>query len=764
MGWLLNRPRLALAILALLVLLPGPLLLNVTLDNAPEAYFPEDAPAVLFDQELREAFPQDQVLVALFRGDDLYSAAFLQPFDRLVQGLETRPGIDRVLAVTTVDQIRGTADGFRVEPLIDLEGGPLPAPDVLRARVLADRFAPGLVVSDDGDTLALIIRPHPMETSLQRLQLETLLRDSVADAGLEPQLVAVAGHIALDVAQLRAMIKDLATLIPGTLGISLLLLWWLFRRALVLVVATATISAVTGLAMGLLIFLGKPFTLISAIIPPLLTALTVAMLMHLFNAILHAAYRGYEGSERMRIALDAVAYPIFFTALTTAAGLISLMVSPIRPIETFGLVAAVGVLLAAGIVVLILPAIILRWDNKPWTTRQHGMRWLDRFTSASTRLALRQPLAVIAAAVLLLAAAVPQIPRLQVETDLYSFFSEDHEITRATRMVEDSLSGVMALEVVFDGPDFDSLMDPQRLRAVAQVQAWLDQRPEVDYSLSLPDLISEMHWAFNGEDPAFRSVPDNANLIAQYLLIYDGRDLYELVNRDFTRTRLVLNLNAHGAGELNALMQDLNTHLAANPPADLTWDYAGMGRLFADQERLLIQGQIDSVKVVVVLVLVLMLVMWRSVSVAVVSMVPNLAPVVLIFALMAVFGIWLDMATAMVASVAVGIALDDTIHILHGYMERRRAGCSDIWAIARTLRQRGRAVIGTTVILVAQFMLLAASGFQPTSIFGWLTAFGLLVALVFDLLVLPAILLAVRNYLPGRTSPGSAASASAASS
>jgi len=137
---------------------------------------------------------------------------------------------------------------------------------------------------------------------------------------------------------------------------------------------------------------------------------------------------------------------------------------------------------------------------------------------------------------------------------------------------------------------------------------------------------------------------------------------------------------------------------------------------------------------------------------------------VLIFALMAVFGIWLDMATAMVASVAVGIALDDTIHILHGYMERRRAGCSDIWAIARTLRQRGRAVIGTTVILVAQFMLLAASGFQPTSIFGWLTAFGLLVALVFDLLVLPAILLAVRNYLPGRTSPGSAASASAASS
>lgn len=757
MAWMLQRPRLALALLALLILLPGPLLLQVKLDNAPEAYFPEDAPAVLFDQELREAFPQDQVLVALFRGDDLYSAAFLEPLDRLVQGLEANTAIDRVLAVTTVDQIRGTADGFRVEPLIDLQAQPLPAADALRDRVLGDRFAPGLLVSDSGDTVALIIRPHPMETSLQRLQLEGLLRDSVAQEGLTPQLVAVAGHIALDVAQLRAMIKDLATLIPGTLGVSLLLLWWLFRRVLVLVVATATISAVTGLAMGLLILMGKPFTLISAIIPPLLTALTVAMLMHLFNAILHAAYRGLSGPERMRIALSAVAYPILFTALTTAAGLASLMVSPIRPIETFGLVTALGVLLGAVIVVLLLPAIILRWDKKPWTTRQHGMRWLDRFTTGSTRLALRHPLGVIAAAVLLMATAIPQIPKLQVETDLYSFFPEDHDITRATRMVEDSLSGVMALEVVFDGPDFDSLMDPERLRALERVQNWLDERPEVDYSLSLPDLIGEMHWAFNGEEPAFRTVPDNANLIAQYLLIYDGRDLYELVNRDFTRTRLVLNLNAHGAGELNALMQDLNAELATNPPADLTWDYAGMGRLFADQERLLIQGQIDSVKVVVVLVLVLMLVMWRSVSLAVVSMIPNLAPVVLIFALMATFGIWLDMATAMVASVAVGIALDDTIHILHGYVERRRAGASNTWAIARTLRQRGRAVIGTTMILVAQFMLLAASGFQPTSVFGWLTAFGLLVALVFDLLVLPAILVAARNYLPARPVAGKAA-------
>ena len=315
----------------------------------------------------------------------------------------------------------------------------------------------------------------------------------------------------------------------------------------------------------------------------------------------------------------------------------------------------------------------------------------------------------------------------------------------------------MAFEVVFDGPGFNSLLQPQRLQAIHAVQQWLDERPEVDYSLSLPDLIAEMHWAFNEEDPAFRTIPDNEPLIAQYLFIYDGRDLFDLVNRDFNRTRLVLNLNITGARELNAFMSDLRAQLEEQPPADLEWEFAGMGRLFADQERLLIQGQLDSLLVVVSLVLVLMWIMWRSLTVTVVSMVPNLTPVVLIFALMGILEIWLDMATAMIASVAVGIALDDTIHILHGYLEHRRAGSSDTWAIARSFRQRGRAVVATTVVLSAQFLLMGLSAFRPTAAFGLLTAFGLVVALVFDLLVLPALLVALRRYISIPVRPAGAA-------
>ncbi|SEK63260.1 efflux RND transporter permease subunit [Ectothiorhodospira marina] len=743
MTWMLDRPRLALAILLLLFLLPGPLLLQLNLDNAPEAYFPKDAPAVQFDREIRERFPQEQVLVALFEGEDLFEPAFLSRLHEALLGIEGEPLVERVLSVLTADHIRATPDGFAVEPLVDPYDLAARTPDQWRERTLSDRFAPGLLVSTDGQALALVVRPHPLENSLQRLELEQRVKTHLKETGLDERVTALAGHIALDVAQLRSMITDTMAFIPATMAIGLLLLWFMFRRWLVVVLAAATIATVVNVAVALLVVFGKPYTLISSILPPLLSAITIAMLMHLFNTVVHAAQRGYSGRERMRQALSMVARPMLFTGLTTAAGLISLATSPIRPIQTFGLVAAAGVVLVALLSVLVLPALIVHWDRGTWVQQRGSIRWLDRFTSFCARLSIRRAGWVVGITIVLMAIGIPQIRHVEVETDLYAFFSDRHPITQATERVESRLSGVMPLEVVFDAPEPEGLLAPERLAEIQRVQAWLDARPEVDYSLSLPDMVEQMHWAFHEEDPAYRTLPDTRQLIAQYLFVYDGNDLHDVVDRDYERARLLLNLNAHGSSALNQLMDDLREELTARPPGDMDWDLAGMGRLFADQERLLIEGQLRSLLAVTVLVLGLMFILWRSPAMAGLSMLPNLSPVLLIFIVMGVLGIWLDMATAMIAAVAVGIAVDDTIHVVHGYRARRRAGASPPWAIARTFRHAGRAVTATTVVLVAQFLILGLSAFQPTASFGVLTAFGLLGALVFDLIVLPAVLVLV---------------------
>lgn len=748
----LPHPIVASVCLAALLLLPlWPLATSLNINNAPEVYFPPTDPVVVFEQRLRDQFPQDQVLAALFEGPDLYSAPVVRALHAIDQSLSKHPLVERVLGVTTSDHIAGTEDGFVVEPLVDIKGLDRTSEQQRWARVADDRFAPGMAASKDGSAVALLIRPRRLESSYQRMELELALRAAVRAAGMEDRLTAVAGQVALDVAELRSTVHDTVLFTPLTLAVGLALLWWMFRRLLAVALGLVAIGAVISATVGLLVLWGKPYTLVSSMIPPLMAALTVALLIHLFNALAHASARGLEGPMRVRRALEEVRSPARYTALTTAVGLASLGSSPIQPIMTFGLVSAAGVVVQYLVVIGLLPSLFARWDRRPWPGRQTSMRWLNLAVSGLARIGIRRAGWVVAVTAAALVVGAPQIAKVEAETDIYQFFQDTHPITQSTKRLEEKLSGVTSLEVVFDAEGRDALKDPARLKAIKAFQTWVEKLPQVDRTLSLPDLIEEMHWAFNEEDPAYRVLPEERALISQYLFIYDGRDLYDIVDREFARTRVVLSLNVHGANAISAVAEAIDQYLGKAETPGLRWTVAGLGKLFAHQEDLLIEGQIRSLWVALGLIFVLMLVQWRSLSAALLCMIPNVSPILLVFILMGIFGIWLDMATAMIASVAVGIAVDDTIHVYHGYSRRVAAGSRPVWALARTYRGAGRAVMATTLVLSAQFLLLVSSAFVPTAEFGLLTTTGLVAALLFDLLLLPAMIVLISR--PYRSAP-----------
>lgn len=737
---MLRYPRLALCILVLVAAAPLAVLGTLEVDNAPETYLPEQADAVQFERVLRERFPSEEVLIALFEGEQLFDHDFLRVMHDTARELEGHSLVERVLTVTTTESIRATPDGFAVEPLVDGNAPETRPPQEWRTRATEDRNAAGLLVSTDGAAYALIVRPQNLRGSFDRRAVERLTREAIASAGLETELTAVAGPIALDVAQLRAMVRDNLVFIPGVLVLGLALLWLLFRRYLVLLAAIATTAASAHTALAVVALLNQPFNLITTITAPLLAAIAMAALMHLFNGMHQATRTGRRGLARMEHVLAAVHRPILFTALTTAAGLASLALSPIQPIATLGISAAIGVLVIYFVVTWLLPAIVLRWDRGEWDTQRGQLRHLDRVTRPLTRYSLRHPLAVVIGTVVIVAIGLPQLRHITVETDLYRFFDQSHTLTQATERVEDTLGGVMPMEIVFDAAPGTDFRDPDHLRVVQRFQQWLAAQPEVDYTFSVVNVVKEMHQAFHDGNPDYRELPDNRQIIAQYLLIYDGRDLYDIVGRDFERARLVTKLNIHGASEVAAFTQRMRDEVSVQDTAGIQWTTAGTGRLFADQVQLLIEGQIRSLVAVIILVFLFMVLIWRSLSAAALCMIPNAAPILCIFITMGTFGIWLDTGTAMIASVAVGIAVDDTIHLFHAFRRRRARGASTVFALARAVRGTGRALCATTLVLCLQFLLLTTSDFQPTQAFGLLTAGALAAALLFDLLLLPAVL------------------------
>ena len=735
------RYYLSLAFLALFGLLPPALLPSLNIDNDPMVYFPDDEPAVILDEKLRAQFPNDQVYILLFEGLALFSGDFLTAYHQLARTLEENPLVEKVYAITTQDHIAGSEDGFLIEPLLNVSQLDKTTPAQRIQRASNDRFAQNALITSEGSALSMIVAPIVLDNSLQRLQLERDVLAAVEEAQLGNYLAARTGFIPLDTAELRSMLRDNMIFIPATVVIGLFLIWWLFRRWLAVILCGISISVVVGSTVALYVLAGQPFTLISSIVPPLLSALTIAALVHLYNALHYAAQRGISGPARVEYALGEIRRPALFTALTTAAGMLSLATSPIPAIQTFGLVSATGVMFVYLVVVIILPPILTVWDSAPWPRTGAGLRWMDIVVRHLYRTGIRYPVWVIGLTVIVLGAGAPALWNIKVETNFQEFFAPDHPTRRDTNYYESIMAGTGNLDVIFETAERDGLKKPEYLAFMRTFQSWAEKLPEVDKTVSAADFIEEMNWGFNAEDPAFRTIPDNPQLVSQYLFIYDGNDLFDFVDPEFQISHVSLSINTHPANEIAALMDKIRGYMNDHAPSGLQWEIAGYSRVFADMEDLLVKGQVYSLWGALILIFLLMLFLWRSLGSALICMIPNISPILLIFIVMGLFGLWLDMATAMIASVAVGIAVDDTIHVYHGYISRKNAGVRPVHALARTFSQAGRAVVTTTIILSVQFMILISSLFQPTAHFGMLTSIGLWAALVFDLLLLPSILI-----------------------
>ncbi|MBI1285447.1 MAG: MMPL family transporter [Thiobacillus sp.] len=733
-------PWLALAILLGIQLVSIPFLLNLHFNNAPEIYSPPDSPTIRLRESLFKEFPNDEAVIALFEGDDLYTPTFLAALDRAAKRLASHPEVDRVLTLTTVEHIDATDDGFAVSLLVDPRSLSKHTPAQWQARVQDDTFAPGLIASRDSRAVALVVRPKTLKESLARRDIQIALDATISEEKLDAYHTATAGIVAQTVAELRSLWRDSAIFIPLTFMIGMVLLWWVVGRIRPVVVGALAMGAVVSASVAGLVAFGQPYTPISAMIPTLMAAYTTATLLHLYAAIQRGRIALLARPQRIARALKETLIPGLFNVLTTGAGMLSMLFVSIPPVQAFGISGAIGTVIVFLVVFILVPPILLKWDTPRWPRRRSGLAHARRIAAAVAVFSLRHSKSILAVSVLLVLASIPLVMQVKVESNMLEFFGPDHSITRSTKRVESMLSGVTGLEIVLTGTSRDSLKDPTTLAQIKALQSWLEQQPEIDRSFSLVDVLKEMNNAFNGEDLGDNALPTDRKLVQQLLLIYDGKDLYELVNREFQRGRITLSLNVHGANEIGQVINRIQAHISAYPITGVKSEISGNGQLFADQTDRIVNGQIKSFTSAFLQILLLMTLLFRSFRGALICLIPNLAPLFFIFVVMGVTGIALDVATVLIAGIILGITVDDTIHLYHGYQHRIRHGVSPVFAIIRSVESSGRAVIAISIVLIAQFSLLGLSDFRPTAHFGMLCAVGLFAGQVFELLLMPALL------------------------
>ena len=517
----------------------------------------------------------------------------------------------------------------------------------------------------------------------------------------------------------------------------------LFLRS---ILGTAAIVAVLMFAvsttMGFAGWMGVVFSPTSSGVPIIVAVIAVADSIHLVTSVMLGLRRGLDKAAAIVEAFRINAYPIFLTSVTTGIGFLSLNTADSPPFHDLGNLVAFGVLCAYLYTMTLLPALLALLPLRAGRPQSEQAAYFDRF--ADFVIARRTVLLwSIVAAVAVMATGVP---RIELSDNLTQYFDDRYEFRRDSDYVAENLTSLERLEYSLDSGREGGITDPEYLRRVDALAEWFREQPDVTYVQAFPDIMKRLNKNMHGDDPAFHRLPDDGNLAAQYLLLYElslpfGADLNDRIDIAKSATRLVVSTDSSWSRELRELDERAQVWIRANAPG-IADEASGLSIMSAHVSQRSIDSMLSGTIFAMVLISFILIFIFRSIRIGLLSLVPNFIPAVMSFGLWGYFVGYVGIASSVVVAIVFGIIVDDTIHFLSEYLKTRREGLSAEEAVRSSFHVVGTALLTTTVVLAAGFMTFATSGFEVSWSLGILVTMTIILALAADFLFLPTLLIA----------------------
>ncbi len=738
-----------LALLALVALGAGQLEVHAGI----RVLFSADDPNLLAEIHIEETYgKEDNILVVVDGGErTLFRPGGLRLLDTLTTQAWQIPHSRRVDSLVNYLHTQVDGDDLMIEALVpDVTALDAPAIERVRSIALAQRTLVGRLVSADGHTAAVNISLNLDEAGKAQALAEAVqaARELVAAAAAEHPDVELhlAGLALTEQTLAEVTATDGASLIP-LLFVIVLVTAALFLRSLLAALCTlVTVLLSIAVGMGVAGWLGYGINSVSVSAPTIIVTLAVADCIHLLSAFLARLRAGDDRRAALLASLRHKLYPIVLTSVTTAVGFLSMNFSDSPPFGQLGTISAAGVLGALWVTLGVLPALLLLLPFRAAAGAGRGwqMRWLADWVTRHSALVL-----VVGGVVI--AVLVSIIPRMELNDDPAGYFSEDIALTRALAVVEEELAGTQHVYFSLDSGEPEGVADPAFLERVARFVAWLRAQPEVTNVDAFTDTLQRLNQVMHGDDPDWYRLPDSRELAAQYLLLYEisvpyGQDVTYQVSTDKSSLKVSVVLHNQKSRVVD-FERRAREWLAAHAPQQVTRG-AGHAVSFASVGLRNIYSMLYGAAFAIALVSLCLLLAFRSLRFGVVSVVPNLFPALLALGLWSAFVQEVNMAASVVFAATLGIVVDDTTHLLVAYREARlRAGLTAVEALRATYASVGQALVTTSLALAAGFAVLTQSDFSVNATSGSLMAMTILIALLMDLLFVPALLLRIDRWL-----------------
>ena len=537
---------------------------------------------------------------------------------------------------------------------------------------------------------------------------------------------------------------DMVVFTPIIALIAFILLTAIFRKisgaALPFLVVLFTLLIVVSLQ----VMMGYRLNNFTSNLPAFILALGIADAMHIYWVWLHAMRSGTDNFGSIRFSMEKNLLPAFLTSITTFAGFISLASSKVVPVRTLGISTASAAILAFILSVVFLPALLAAMNIKVKPkgdaddTRKEPPAYAGRYSA----FIMNNDSRIIAAALVLSIVCAVGLLKVRVDNNSIKYFKKETQIRRSMEFIEDRITGPMTFEIIADSKEDNGVQAPDFLKTVELFSLdFAREFKDVRHIGSLLDVIKRFHVVMNNGDEAYNKVPEDKNLIAQYLLLYtlslpQGMSINDKIDVTEEYLRITASINMMYSSEYMEVIEWIEEWWGRTPYQAAV---KGQTALFTYMYKNVTNTIIHSISIAIALVTILMLISFRSFKVMIVSMIPNLLPLLLVIGLMGWLKIFIDIGVAVSGAVIIGVAVDDTIHFLVKYREARRSGKDLKEALEYMITISGTAIVFTTVILTASFSVLLFSDFLPSYNFARITISALIAALAADLLLLPAL-------------------------
>jgi predicted RND superfamily exporter protein len=735
----------------------GATMLSVKSDY--KIFFESDNPQLIANEMIQARFSaSDNVLFVLNPANhNIFTRDNLNAIEELTKAAWQIPYSQRVDSITNFQNTFVDGDDLMVEDLVE---GAINMSDediLLRQNIaLNEPLLVHRLISTSGHVSAMNIQLNLPEDQTKAIPvvMEKVREIREQFEAQHPQMQAmITGMAPLNNAFNEMSAQDSETLVPLMLLVILVLVGFLLRSVAgtlitMLVIILSVITAVSS--MG---WLNMPINNINSAAPVIILTLAVADCIHLLSHYLSSLRRGMNKESALLHSLDVNIKPIFLTSLTTAIGFLSMLSSESPPFRELGVVSAIGVVFAFLFTLTVMPQLIMWFSRSaPKIDTEH-----TAYFGLLADTTIRHPKKMFFGSLLAAIACISFIGNNELNDDNFGYFDESLEVRQAADFTEANLNGVNIIEYALDSGAEHGISDPAYLAKVDAFANWFRQQPNVTHVFTFTDTLKRLNKNMNSDDPAFYRLPKSRELASQYQLLYEmslpfGMDVNNQIDLNKSAMRITVSIKGAKAKQILALDAKAQQWFQSNAP-ELAATGASPSIMFAAIGQKNIVSMIDSTIIATVIISVILILALGSWKLGILSIIPNAFPAAIML------GIWgllvgeVNLAVAVVFGVTLGIVVDDTVHFMAKYLRGYEESGDIHKAIHYAFEHVGAALLTTTVVLTLGFGMLTLSDFNVNAILGTMVSMTILIALIFDFLFLPSMMILLGRFIHTRKQP-----------